>query len=482
VFDIGILGQSVCTMFAIFEVGLDYLAHEVIIMRITSFGVEGLFGIFDHHIRLNQEERVTIIHGPNGFGKTTLLRLVRGFFSKDFEVFATTPFKKFSITLDDARVINIDRDTQPKEKSGDFPVYTVSVQVGRDTIHSQTIPATSSNLTISKQLQRRAPYVRFVANDVWQDTRDGELLASEELYERFHVRVEKLDLQPWLEELTSAVDVRLIATQRLSDSSPVPVGSNRVLAGRRRRTSGTSAVVSYAEQLSETMRNTFLEYADLSQQLDRTFVVRLLRSDFKRTSTPLPDNSLKSKIDNLNEKRGRLREAGLLSKDDQALPQPEAPYPYLEDIISAYLQDVEDKLRVFDKLLAKIELLNAIVKSRLQFKTMVFSQEDGFTFKTITGETLTPDSLSSGEQHILIQIYDLLFSDKPDSLILIDEPEISLHVAWQLSFIDGLRQITDVVPHDIVLATHSPQIIGDRWDLTVELQGPNASYSVASRR
>jgi predicted ATP-binding protein involved in virulence len=103
---------------------------------------------------------------------------------------------------------------------------------------------------------------------------------------------------------------------------------------------------------------------------------------------------------------------------------------------------------------------------------MAFTQNEGFTFRTLRGELLSPESLSSGEQHILVQIYDLLFSDKPDSLILIDEPESSLHVAWQLSFLEGLHQITNLVPHDIVLATHSPQIIGERWDLTVELQEP----------
>ncbi len=441
-------------------------------MRLTSFEVEDLFGIFDYTIKLNQEERVTIIHGPNGFGKTTLLRLVRGFFAKELEVFGSVPFKHFSMSFDDGRGVTIEKGT-PSQESPDVPTCIISEVVDGAVIHSQRVPAMSQQLSAARQLERVAPYVRQLGEDRWEDTRDGELLTFDDLRDRFRVRVDKLELQGWLEKIMSSIDVRLIATQRLSELSPLSVKPDPSQVRRRLRKSNSAAIVNYADQLSETMRNTFLEYAALSQQLDRTFVVRLLTRDFTRGSEPLPDNSLKSKIDNLNEKRRRLREAGLLTKDDQALPQPQAPYQYFEEIISAYLQDVEDKLSVFDRLLAKIELLKAIIKSRLKFKVMAFSQEAGFTFTTIKGQRLSPQSLSSGEQHILIQIYDLLFSDKPDSLILIDEPEISLHVAWQLSFLEGLHQITSLVPHDIVLATHSPQIIGDRWDLTVELQEPS---------
>jgi ABC-type lipoprotein export system ATPase subunit len=448
-------------------------------MRLTSFLVENLFGIFNHTVKLHEEERVTIIYGPNGFGKTTLLRLLRGFFSGDFDVFGSVPFKLFSMTFDDGRVVAVEKGLASKEKP-EAPSCVVSELVDGALVHSQVVQAFNLQASTAKQLERVAPYMQPLSEDRWEDTRDGELLSFDELCERFSLRPDKRPLEGWLEAITSSIDVRLIATQRLSELSPLSPKPVRVPIRRRPRRSSSAAIVNYADQLSETMRNTFLEYARLSQQLDRTFVVRLLTRDFSRGSEPLPDNSLKSKIDNLNDKRRRLREAGLLTRDDQALPQPQAPYAYIEEILSAYLQDVEDKLSVFDKLLGKIELLKAIVTSRLKFKVMAFSQEQGFTFTTSRGQPLSPQSLSSGEQHILIQIYDLLFSDKPDSLILIDEPEISLHVAWQLSFLEGLHQITSLVPHDIVLATHSPQIIGDRWDLTVELKEPDASHDTES--
>ena len=53
---------------------------------------------------------------------------------------------------------------------------------------------------------------------------------------------------------------------------------------------------------------------------------------------------------------------------------------------------------------------------------------------------------------------------------MIDEPEISLHVVWQLAFLDDIKDIINLKKIDVVIATHSPQIINDDWDLTVNLE------------
>ncbi|WP_445174901.1 AAA family ATPase, partial [Microcoleus sp.] len=44
-------------------------------MRINKISVTKLFGVFNHQVSFNMEDRITIIHGPNGFGKTALLRI-----------------------------------------------------------------------------------------------------------------------------------------------------------------------------------------------------------------------------------------------------------------------------------------------------------------------------------------------------------------------------------------------------------------------
>ena len=79
--------------------------------------------------------------------------------------------------------------------------------------------------------------------------------------------------------------------------------------------------------------------------------------------------------------------------------------------------------------------------------------------------------LSSGEQEILVLYYKLIFESDVD-LLMIDEPEISLHIAWQKNILKDLKEIVKLNNKlNIIIATHSPQIISDNWDLQIDLGG-----------
>ena len=122
----------------------------------------------------------------------------------------------------------------------------------------------------------------------------------------------------------------------------------------------------------------------------------------------------------------------------------------------------------------KIDLLIRIINSMFLHKQMEIDKRDGFVVRTSSGDVLPPDILSSGEKHLVVLLYELLFNVTPDSLILIDEPELSLHIVWQQEFLVKLAEIIELAEFDVLVATHSPQIIHDRWDLAVELKDPRA--------
>lgn len=71
------------------------------IRRIQQISVKNLFGIFNHTIPLNMDERITIIHGPNGFGKTMILKLLYALFGQDDHLLQTIPFDEFHVKFED---------------------------------------------------------------------------------------------------------------------------------------------------------------------------------------------------------------------------------------------------------------------------------------------------------------------------------------------------------------------------------------------
>ena len=56
---------------------------------------EKLFGIFDYQIEL-KDGGVTIITGPNGFGKSTILKSIDAFYSLDIIFFSRLDYEKIS--------------------------------------------------------------------------------------------------------------------------------------------------------------------------------------------------------------------------------------------------------------------------------------------------------------------------------------------------------------------------------------------------
>lgn len=67
--------------------------------------------------------------------------------------------------------------------------------------------------------------------------------------------------------------------------------------------------------------------------------------------------------------------------------------------------------------------------------------------------------LSSGEKQIIIMIAHLIFDDElnESGIFIIDEPELSLHIAWQEIFVDSLLAANPDM--QFIFATHSPSIV-----------------------
>ncbi len=137
--------------------------------------------------------------------------------------------------------------------------------------------------------------------------------------------------------------------------------------------------------------------------------------------------------------------------------------------MTLYVEDTARKLGVLDNLARRTQILVENINGKFAHKKILIDRDKGLVARTDDGQTLELDALSSGEQHELVLLYDLLFRVKPNTLVLIDEPELSLHVNWQKSFLPDLIKVVEATGYDVILATHSPFIVGDRSDLMVAL-------------
>ncbi len=187
---------------------------------------------------------------------------------------------------------------------------------------------------------------------------------------------------------------------------------------------------------------------------------------------------IRKRYNDQNSFRSRLGRVASVALDD-ALSLPERRLDDWElKLLNLYLDDADLKLAPFEELLQKIELLEQIINSRLLNKQLQVTDGDGlFVQRKGSGRSISLDSLSSGEQHEIIVMIDLLFNVPSGAVVLIDEPEISLHIVWQLAFIPDVKRIAALAGFRFVVATHSPQIINDEWDRAFRLGPPEEAFA-----
>jgi len=75
--------------------------------------------------------------------------------------------------------------------------------------------------------------------------------------------------------------------------------------------------------------------------------------------------------------------------------------------------------------------------------------------------TISADKLSSGEKQLLIILLTTLLEDGREYVLMMDEPEISLHISWQYELLNWILELNPNA--QLILTTHSPSIFSDGW-------------------
>lgn len=454
-------------------------------MKIKKISVVNLFDYYCYDIEMKNHDNVSIIHAPNGYGKTTVFNLVKYYLDFDVINMALIPFDKFSIELIDGTVMLAEKYTVDSETARRFEqrIIIFTIIDNQSKKHDFSVPISGAAFAMIKdvgiddyvrrmEMRRRHVPVEERANE--------ESFNMGKKYRRFNEE---------LEHISDSIRINFIDSNRLfsdnvssrnyrddfSENNEDCYFSNDLFTDSVDRDDKEENITRDARDILFQIQAARQLYSMESEQKDRDFPDRLVEY-VNKSSECFTDAQIAEELDKLEKKRLKLEKAGLVLSGKKTLTPTASIDDTMRKFYTLYIQDTLEKLSVYDDIKAKIELFMEIINTKTTFsnKKMRIDNEKGIVFEPVfsnTGRTHTIplEKLSSGEKHDLIMFYELIFNSDGTSVFLIDEPEISLHVAWQMQFIGVLERICELTGTQAIVATHSPDIVNGHDDLLISL-------------
>jgi predicted ATP-binding protein involved in virulence len=449
-------------------------------VKLKNVKLEKLFGLYDYNMDMLCEEYVTILHAPNGMGKTTLLKLIKAIIDGDVAYLDETPFASITLEFDNDSTIcvikpNIFESILDKDIREVRNLCMHSTDDGEGLLILQYVVCTGGKrveykIKLTKEhvalLWRKTPYhLRMYKDRETANTPIRDILPSDALLVDFF---DNEVLEDFLESVQEKMDIHIIEADRLF----------RVQSktdGRRTECAQKDSLRVYSDELKTIITERKKEKEKVSEMLDRTFPQRVLELFLHPSAqTQYDEADIRHKLTVLENKRLELEQIGLMSENETSEIENEQRFPKETlAILNLYVEDTMQKLKVYEELKEKLEVLLKVINDRNGFsnKKMTIDADEGVKFYSDNGIEIPLEKMSSGEKNDFILFYELIFKCQSNSLILIDEPEISLHIAWQQEFINELLEICRINDMQAIVATHSPNIVDEHWDLLCDMAG-----------
>ena len=413
-------------------------------MTIKEVKVIGLFGRFSHTIKF-KKGGISLIIGENGVGKTISLTMIESLFNKNYKYFVEIDFKSM--------VVIFEGDTWTVSKT---KMETESEKIMAPAIKIENNKGEVFQVPLANH-ERASRRFRILEDGTLYDRFERIFYTPDAFLDKFGfmpLDAFQNDTPKWFETRLQENKIKLIAAQRLYHIRP----NDSVIVAIRRD----------SEELARNIQKEISNASEISAALDSSFPNRLMSEMKKRKVHPF--NELLKALADLENMRKRLNDVGLIGSDNKQLEW-DIQTEEMKKVLWLYIEDSKEKLNAYKVIVEKLTLMRDIINRRFKFKQLSIDKEKGYVFKDSSNPNLTipVDKLSSGEQNEMVLIYHLLFNCNENDIIMIDEPEISLHITWQHHMIEDFGEISKLNHLSLLLATHSPDLIGDNWNLVQTL-------------
>lgn len=377
--------------------------------HITEFTIEGLNGRLEP-FSAKLDRQLNVFFGVNGCGKTSLLKILASAMRDDATMLSRVPFSSAIVTIhstyyDRTFVRSITKTKGKPANKGDRSRPALDFS----SIDYEDVPSGSTWTTTPPR--SRGNQIEGLANRYLPTTR---LFPQEEIAKMAYL-AQTLKRQPPDEQID------LLFSESV----------------KRLWISYTSSMLSEINK---------------SQQTGLTNIFKAVLSP--RNADP---RQLDWKMAYERMKKFVARQASeTLLTDEASFKKRYTDDPILRKVVA----DIDDAERQIEKFSAPRNRLEKLVKSLLsERKTVIFSDQD-IQVRTREDEDIGISSLSSGEKQVLRLLLETALGDQ--SAIIIDEPELSLHIDWQSRLLQMMRTISPNA--QLIIATHSPEIMASVSD------------------
>ena len=425
---------------------------------IDSLKITKLWGYRDIDLTFNND--LNILIGPNGSGKTTVLNLLNSILSLDISGILNVNFEFAEIHLRDFkdssvlhtvkvhaanRLLLLELDENKEDVDTEFITGRRFTEHRRQLEKGNTLPERPPRRFVRRTIVSEQFYdeLTSLVSIAWLPTSRRLPLTGDE--EEWYAKTEPLEL----------VDLRLRAL--LEVLSHYHSRLNTLLSERYKKFENqVLSMILYSKEHDK--------FDSISFSLPTEAEKEQLRSAFE--AAKLSSKEMRSRIDDhfaaAEEavKRTQKGENIRLDLEDIFI----LPLIGRTQAMVKYAEELEtDRERIF----ASLRFYENTVNSFWDDK---FAEVDGSgQLKIRLSSSLELDwhLLSSGEKQILILLTEALLRLDSPVVYMADEPELSLHVTWQEKLLESL--VTLGGQKQIIVATHSPDIVGDFRDKVIDL-------------
>lgn len=430
--------------------------------KIENISAKGIIGLYDYNINFTDgNSELKAIYSENGCGKTNLLRLIHcvtSGSSVELQKIFSIPFKELEIKASGKRILF----TRGINKSIDLNIYNESDE---SIFFKDLNPGDLKSISDPELGDEIQDKYRDISLNVCNYTGNAVYLGTNRLND-LDFPASRIARIKWRmggrNESGEEYDPADIVINSVIDEL-----SNSLIRNAQRMT-----ISSRGRIYSQIVKNMFNDNNN---------------GDGVNTSVEARNSILKKikEIDNL-EYKNLVAEyeltnfseyksiKGMVSDPSRADAE---QFLHLYPILMPYFDSIAEKIQIVSPAARLIGAFIESINTMFRDKEIEYSMQRGFRVRSnIVSEEgedgiyVNPRMLSSGEKHIIFLLAKVIISaTRGDSLLIIEEPEISLGIQWQRLFVKYVQECAYESNLQIVMATHSPLILEDYDDIDVSV-------------